>query len=454
MILTNSDPRVAVDPFLEQMQHELDTPVSLGNWTGERRITYSDPSATQGLYMLDLTSTRSDSVVSILATTTAASNPVYPALPAADRRVKVVRVSRSRRFFTFSWPDAGPANAARSVEYCVSVTKVRNFRTHCAFVAHSQGDKAPVLSRDSEWGFTWEREAMRNLRMRANPVKPMSPRKMLLHQCVGSKREFTFPKARRGKTYHVDVYVVDKSTHKAAAYDGAVVTMPGRTGPKPLRQILDGERKLLKLKNDNASSQTVTFEAKQHMTLLSVEFAVCAGKIPVEIYHNRQRVHRSVVRRWKRVRMKNVLPGTYAFRFPRSKRRTSFVSVYLTSRPAALTLPRDMSIKVFHSMTTCSNVTVAWMGTHKKQKYCLYVKEAAHIRSVKRHSCSSMADRPRSERVLCTRYRNADLDKAVMTGTITGLKHNTRYMVDVYLSRGHSGPVAYKSVKVRTKAGC
>lgn len=442
---------VSVDPFLEQLQRNLDAPVRLGNWSEERRRTYRESSAAAGLYVLDITSTKSDSIVRVLATSTGASHPVYPALP-VDRKVEVL--GTSGRTITFRWPDAAAANVARAVEYCLSVTRVRNFRTHCSFMAHAKGDKKPVLSRADQWGFSWEKEAMRNLRRKANPVKAMSPRKILIHQCVGSKKEFTFKKARKGKTYYIDVYVVDKKTNKAEAFEGAVVKMPGRSAArKSSVQILDGERKTLKLKKGNVP-QMVTFDAKHQMALLSVELGVCAGKIPFEIYHNSKLVHRSIVKRWKRVRMKNVLPGTYTFKFPRLQRRKSFVSVYVTSRPSDLTVPRNMSIKVFDSMTTCTNVTVAWMGTHKKQKYCLFVKEASQIRSLKRHRCSSVVDRPKSERVLCVRYRNRDVNKAVMSGTITGLKPLTNYVVDVYLSRGRSGPVAYKSVKVRTKARC
>ncbi|XP_076443825.1 protein NDNF-like [Babylonia areolata] len=441
----------AENPFREQLEGPPENHVVLANWSGDSRHTYHDPSAPAGLYVLDVTSTLSDSYVRVLATSTGASHPMYPVLP-AKRGVDITRISD--RTFTFRWPDAQPVNPGRQVEYCVSVTKVRNFATHCSLMAHSRGDKKPVLSKKDRWGFSWERDKMRNRRRKANPVKAMSPRKILMHQCVESKREFTFSKARKGKTYYVDAYVVDKVTNKAEAFQGTRVKMPGKhTKSSSSRQIIDGERKILTVKKSNVP-QKVTFKAKRQIALLSVELGVCPGKIPFEIYHNSTRVHRSVVKKWKRVRMKNVLPGTYLFKFPRLKRKKSFVSMHVTSKPSALTLPRNMSIKVFDSMTTCTNLTVAWMGTHKKQKYCLYVKEASKIRSLKRHKCSSAADRPKSERVLCKRYKNSDISKAVMVHTVTGLQPDTKYVVDVYLSRGRSGPVAYKSVSVKTKAGC
>ncbi|KAK7113126.1 protein NDNF-like isoform X2 [Littorina saxatilis] len=434
-----------VDPFLE-FQSSLETPVTLGNWSEERRRTYRDPTASAGLYSITITSTRSDSTVRILATTTGATHPVYPALP-ADRKVRVL--GTARRNVTFAWPDAAGAIVARPIEYCIAVTRVRNFRTYCSFMSHTVGDEKPVLSKKDQWGFSWEKEKHKQLRRKANPVEPMLARKIVSQQCVGSNREFTF-KGRRGKTYYMDVYAIDKETNKSEAYEGAEVKLPEKRSKK--MQIVDGGRMTLKLKQDNVP-QMVTFEAKERMPLLSVEFGVCAGKIPFEILHNKKLVHRSIVRRWKRVRMKNVLPGNYTFRFPRLKRRKAFVSMHVTSRPSLLTLPRDMSINVYQPMTTCTNITVAWMGTHKKQKYCLYVKELSEIRSLKRHRCSSANDRPKSERVLCMRYRNRDVNKALMKSTITGLKPRTTYVVDVYLSRGRSGPVAYKSVNVRTKGG-
>jgi hypothetical protein len=322
-------------------------------------------------------------------------------------------------------------------------------------MAHTNGDKKPVLAKDDSWNFSWERQAMREMRRRARPVRAMSPRKMLVHQCVGAKREFTWGKARRGKTYFVDVYVVDKNTNKAEAYEGIKVTMPGKakSDSKTPMTIEDGGRKTFKLKPDNLP-QIVTFEAKQHMPLLSVELGVCRGDVPFEVYLNNKWKHTAIVKRWKRVNMENVVPGVYAFRFPKLHRRKSFVSMHVTSRPSVLTLPRDRSIKVFEGMSTCTNVTVAWMGTHKKQKYCLYVKEAAKIRNLNKHKCANVAERPRSERVLCTRYRNRDVSKAVMSATISGLKPATKYVLDVYLSRGHSGPLPFESVSVQTKDAC
>ncbi|KAL8618289.1 hypothetical protein ACOMHN_061134 [Nucella lapillus] len=439
------------DPFLKQLEGSLDTTVWLGNWSQDARQVYEDASASAGLYVLEITSTQSDSRLHVLATSTGASHPVYPVLP-SKTEVEITHISD--RTFTFRWPDAAPVNTARQVEYCISVTKVRNFPTHCSLMAHAKGDKKPVLSKDDQWGFSWERKVMRNRRRKANPVKAMSPRKMLIYQCVASKREFTFNKARKGKTYYVDVYAVDKVTNKAEAFQGTRVKMPGKhVRSSSSRQIIDGERKVLIVKKDNVP-QIVTFQAKQFMARLSVELGVCPGKIPFEIYHNNTRVHRSVVKKWKRVRMKNVLPGNYLFKFPKLKRKKSFVSMHVTSRPSALTLPLNMSIKVFDSMTTCTNLTVAWMGTHKKQKYCLYVKEASKIRSLKRHKCSSVADRQKSERAMCMRYKNSDITKAVMSGTVSGLQPNTKYVVDVYLSRGRSGPVAYRSVTVKTSANC
>lgn len=448
------EPRV--DPFMEQLQRDLDKPLTLGTWAGPRRVTFSQDSAAEGLYVLNLTSTDSDSIVRVLASSAGASSqPAYPRLPREDRQVRVVAAAAGGRTFTVRWPDAAPANARRPVEYCVSVTTVANFRTHCALMAHTHGDQKPAVAKDSAWNFSWESGVARERRRKARPVRPMSPRKLLVHQCVGSQREFTFGKARRGRAYYVDVYVVDRSTHRAEAFEGAQVTMPGEARPERQRvqKIRDGERMTIKLKQDQLP-QTLTFEATEPMPTLSVELGVCTGDVPFEVYHDDKLVHSSTVKRWKRVRMKHVLPGVYAFKFPELQRRKSFVSVYVTSRPSELTLPRDMSIKVFEGMTTCHNVTVAWMGTHKKQKYCLYIKEASEIRSLNRHRCSSVSDRPRSERVQCTRYRNRDVSKAVVSATVSSLKPGSRYVVDVYLSRGHSGPVPYQPVHVRTKDGC
>nr|KAG5686165.1 hypothetical protein BaRGS_004504 [Batillaria attramentaria] len=258
------------DPFLERtlsIQRNKGAPVPLGNWSGETRMTYTDERARAGMYVLEITSTQSDSNVFVLATLSPVRAAVYPALP-PDPHVKVKAVSRGA--VTFGWPDAGPENPGRNLEYCISVSRGRKFGTHCSLIAHAKGDEKPKFTKDDFWGFTGEKERAREFRRKAKPVKAMPSRKIF----------------------------------------------------------------------------------------------------------------------------------------------------------------------------------------HQKQKYCLYYKEASQIRSLKRHRCTQMDARPKSERVMCTRYRNRDVSKAVMSKTITKLKPDTQYVLDVYLSKRHSGPVAYKTVKVRTKPAC
>ncbi|PVD38814.1 hypothetical protein C0Q70_01437 [Pomacea canaliculata] len=450
----DSEESKETDPFLVQtvsLQRNLNAPLVLGSWLGESRVNYTDYDAEAGLYILDINSTKSDSIVSVLASLTPLASSHYPAIP-PDAAVHVTAKTRNK--LTFRWADASPVNAGAVLEYCVSVSKVRNFRTRCSVVAHAKGDKKPSFSSEDRWGFRWEKVHMREIRSKARPVKPMSPRKVF-YQCVGSDREFTYRKARPGKTYYIDVFVVNNKTDAATAYNGAVAKTP-RGKPKPRKKsttIMDGERKTLKLQKKDAA-QAVVFEAKHRLSSLALEFRVCTGRLSLEIFHNTTLIHTSTAKRWKRVQMKNVLPGDYVIKFPKLHKRKTFVSIYVTSKPSKLTLPRDTTIKVFDNLTTCSNVTVAWMGTNRKQKYCLYVKDRAEIRSLKRQKCSEMDARPTSERVLCTEYRHKDVNKAVMSATVSGLKPNTHYILDVYLSKKHSGPVVYDSAQVRTKSAC
>lgn len=284
----------------------------------------------------------------------------------------------------------------------------------------------------------------------------MSKRK-IFHQCVGSEREFTYNQTRRGKTYYVDVFVMDTNTNRTSAYDGAVVKIPDKKSvkipSKATTQIHDGERKTFKLQKE-VTPPVILFEAKERLRSLSFELQVCTGNVPFEIHYNGKLIHKSLATHWKRVRMKNVLPGRYMVKFSPLSKRTSFVTVSVTSKVSRLTLPSDLSIKIFDNLTTCNNVTVAWMGTDRKQKYCLYVKDVSEIVSLKRHKCAQMSTRSAKEVVKCMHYRNKDTSKAVMSAVVTGLKPSTQYVLDVYLSKGHSGPVAYKTVKISTKPAC
>ena len=416
-------------------------------------MTYFNPNSPRGLYTIELEPTKSDTNVRILGTTTPGLHNPFPELP-SDSRVNVT--ASGRRSVTFEWKGS-KATTRGNVEYCVSVSRTQSFHTHCAVLAHSRGDVPPTLPPNFGFGFKSEKQLQRELRRKSKPIKAVKPNK-LFYKCVGRKTRFTFNRAKPGKTYFIDVFLVNHETSQSSSYTGTSVKLSRkRKRPSKSRKFLeDGKRKLFQLKKAR-KAQAFVFNVKDDMSSVVLELKSCRGVLPFEIVSRHIKTFKSVIKRTKIVRMKNLPAGRYIIRVKGNKRRRRYVQIYYTTRQFKYRkpqLPSDSSIKIFENLSKCNSVTLAWMGSDVKQRYCLYKKEVSEFKRKKRRRCSDPETRSRKEKVVCVRFRHRDKDKAVITHTVRSLKPNTGYVFDVYVRRGGSGYLAYRSAFARTKSKC
>ncbi|XP_048248110.1 protein NDNF-like [Haliotis rufescens] len=437
------------DPFSSQMEGQ--SSVRVEEFKGGGNMVYTTRDARKGIYILSLQAIKTDTTVKLFATTRPESVSLFPELP-VDARIRVT--ATSRRSIKFSWnPSGNPSELLQpSLEYCVSVNKVMNFQSHCSVLAHLQGDTRPTPPPNSGFGFPWEKSKNRERQRKAKPIKAMSP-KRLFYACVGSKTNFTFDKAKPETTYFIDIHVVDKNTNRSSTYVGAVVQTKKR---KRRQALLKNEKRKTVSLQKGVRSVSVKLVLTKQVEKGVLELKSCRGVLPFEILYDNKLIHKSAVRRIKIVRMKNLPAGAYILRFKGKRKRKRSVMVFFTEsgryRPPRL--PVDYRIKVFNTLTTCTNVTLAWMGSNVKQKYCLYKKELVDNQKVRKHRCSDPGHRSDREKVFCTRFRHRQPSKAVISKTVTGLKPGTNYLFDVYISRGNSASLVYLNQQVRTKTQC
>ncbi|XP_012935600.1 protein NDNF [Aplysia californica] len=433
----------------QQLRGEANVAQHLHHFKGDNRSTYHQMDAEAGAYIVVISSLKSDSYVKILVT--ANPNPLLTGFYPALSNDNALRAETRKRNIVVNWQHGNSANQqwSRSVEYCIVISRLRNFKSHCGALAYLHGDKRPKFT---NWGFPGQRQKQRELRRKAKPIKKESP-KMIFHQCVGNKTSFTYAKARRAKKYFVDVFVIDKDSNRASAYRGTSVKIGGKKRNPNIRMKV-GETKTVNLKKKKG----VIFKLKRTVPKLGVEVIPCAGKTPFEITYKGKKIKsKTIVRRWKSHVIHNAKPGTYLMTFPGKRRKKSYVTVYLTSTPtrSKLTLPKKTKIHVFEKLTTCSKVTLAWMGTDVEQNYCLY-KKALNKKGQdsRKDSCMNAAERPTNDRQLCTSHSSQDPKRQVVAYNVTGLNPGTWYRFDVFVSIGNSASVQYRSVKVKTQEDC
>ena len=123
-------------------------------------------------------------------------------------------------------------------------------------------------------------------------------------------------------------------------------------------------------------------------------------------------------------------------------------------------LPEDTRIKAFDKLRTCTSVTVAWLGTQERNKYCVYRREVGaegygeEQRRREQNQCAGPETRRKAEKVLCKYFHSANLQKAVTTETVGGLEAGKTYLLDVHVV-AHSGhSVKYQSKLVKTRKYC
>lgn len=415
--------------------------------TTESRKTFQTLRASPGTYKLTVMSLNTDSRVKFFVSTNALCQPGYPNLPT---NTAITTRLKKRNVFV-SWSSALSANNGNNnIKYCVGIGLIKNFKTHCALLAHLKGDKPPTFTR---WDWPGQKKIINQNKARANPLRRVK-RRLLFYKCTDDKTSFSYNKIKRGKKYFIDVFVVDKKTNKASAYNGTIIERKkkGKKKKKPYSLLSIGETKTISL----AKNKGFEINISQNVAKLQFEMLPCAGqKVNFVLTDSRKKRRKhGKLRHWKRIVFKNAKPGVYHMTFPGKRRKSSFVTVSLVSKinKSNIKLPMVRSLKVQDK--TCNNVTLKWMAPTTSHEYCVY----RHIldkdmKNYRHHACLSPSERPLSERVLCTTYEPQSLMSSEyirQTSTIRGLKASTWYRFDVFLRTGQSIMIPFRGIKEKT----
>ncbi|XP_029939262.1 protein NDNF [Salarias fasciatus] len=462
------------EPLDQQKQQvTVDEGTELFTYKGNDVESYVATSTPSGLYQLELLSTEKDSNFKVYATTTPESDQPYPELP-YDPRVDVTALGRTT--VTLAWkPTPTGSLMGQPVQYCVVINKEHNFKSMCAAEAKMSTDDAFMLApkpgRDfspfdfvhfgfvsSDNGFGKDRGLTSNKISRAYTAKLKVSD--IQKVCIGNKNIFTVSDLKPDTQYYFDVFAVNSATNTSTAYVGTFARTKEEARQKTV-ELKDGKVSDVFIKRKG--SKFLRFAPVSSHQRVTLFVHTCLDAVQVQVRRDGKLLLSQNVEGVRQFQLRGKPKAKYLIRLRGSRKGASTLKVLATTRPSSKqpfpSLPEDTRIKAFDKLRTCSSVTVAWLGTQDRNKYCIYRKEVAENygeeqRRREQNQCAGPETRRKSEKVLCKYFHSPNLQKAVTTETITGLEAGKSYQLDVYVV-GHSGhSVKYQSKLVKTRKYC
>lgn len=462
------------EPLDQQKQQvTMDEGTELFTYKGNDVESYVATSTPSGLYQLELLSTEKDSNFKVYATTTPESDQPYPELP-YDPRVDVTALGRTT--VTLAWkPTPTGSLMGQPVQYCVVINKEHNFKSMCAAEAKISVDDAFMLApkpgRDfspfdfahfgfvpSDIGFGKDRGLTSNKISRAYTAKPKTSD--IQKVCIGNKNIFTVSDLKPDTQYYFDVFAVNSATNTSTAYVGTFARTKEEARQKTV-ELKDGKVSDVFIKRKG--SKFLRFAPVSSHQRVTLFVHTCLDAVQVQVRRDGKLLLSQNVEGVRQFQLRGKPKAKYLIRLRGSRKGASTLKVLATTRPSSKqpfpSLPEDTRIKAFDKLRTCSSVTVAWLGTQDRNKYCIYRKEVAdnygeEQRRREQNQCAGPETRRKSEKVLCKYFHSPNLQKAVTTETIVGLEPGKTYLLDVYVV-GHSGhSVKYQSKLVKTRKYC
>ncbi|XP_051961391.1 protein NDNF-like [Xyrauchen texanus] len=465
---------------LEQQKQQVT--VSEGNelftYKGNDVESFIATSSPSGLYQLDILSTEKDSNFKIYATTTPESDQPYPDLP-YDPRVDVTALGHTT--VTLAWkPTPTGSIMGQPIHYCVVINKEHNFKSLCAAEAKISLDDGfmtvPKPGRDfspfdfaifgflpSDNDFSKDRSLTTNRAQSNKMSRTYVPKPKVLDIqkiCMGNKNIFTVSDLKPDTQHYFDVFAVNTGTNLSTAYVGTFARTKAEAKQKTV-ELKDGKVSNIFIKRK--SSKFLHFapvSSHKHVTLY---VHTCLDAVQVQVHRDGKLVLSQNVEGVRQFQLRGKPKAKYLIRLRGSRKGASTLKVLASTRAGGKqpfpALPEDTRIKAFDKLRTCSSITVAWLGTQERNKYCIYRREVSESygevhRRREQNQCTGPESRRKSEKVLCKYFYSANLQKAVTTETITGLEAGKSYLLDVYVVglSGHS--VKYQSKLVKTKKYC
>lgn len=442
---------------LEDLQRQQQTLIEqeqvLYQYSGHDIRTFSSQGLKKSVLQLEITSTDSATSIQIYATTSE-NRLVVPEVP-SDALVTVV--SLTKRKIRLSWKPIED-HQEQLVKYCVVANTKNFFPTECAFQAALRGNRPLAVPRYAGFGFTRE---WTERRRRIQDWKSSHPKKLkqkeYAYQCVANITSHVIRNLNPGKKYYLNVFAINMVSNVSASYVGATAfTKESHT----MEYLKDGKIKNVVLKKSRSNFRTLAFRLRSQIDQLTIGLTPCIGQVNVDISFNQKRIKHFWLHHKELVKIKSPKKGLYIVTLRADRKRSRQVEVFASTSkkryPYPL-LPEDNQIKVFHKIRTCNSVTLAWLGTDERLKYCLYkVQERNSVNRLfaKQNFCEEPSSRKRGEKVRCLRFKSKNANKAVITQTIRGLKPGSTYAFDVYASQYKKQSLAYRRVWVTTKSLC
>ncbi|XP_069096675.1 protein NDNF-like [Pleurodeles waltl] len=438
-------------------QSTLRTVSTLFHYKGNSVETYEGKLLYSAIFLLEFLSTERDTHITVYLTTGKIYNNLFPELP-LDPRIDVVGSAHSS--VTLAWkPSPSVLHHKEHIQYCLLVNEKHNYKSLCAAetAIRSSEIKSPKSLALSISPYTAQPQQLMKWSIDELSIIRKANNGEVRQICIGTRNNYMVSNLKPGTQYYFDVFVVNLLTNASAAYTGTFTKTLQEPEPK-VTAMKDGKVIHLNLKGQKLNS--FHYQAKNKM--VQFIFYSCNGQVQAQISKNGKML---VSERFEGLRyftLNGRVMDIYLVQLRLSERSpNSSVKVQVSShfqKPMFPPFPESLKIKSFSKLRTCDSITIAWLGTQERSKYCVYrrdVKEDHIWQELKTADrCSGPESRKRSEKVICKYFHDINLQKAVTTESIAGLQPGTPYIFDVYLIGASDIPVRYHSKVVKTRKKC
>ncbi|NXV03307.1 NDNF protein, partial [Cettia cetti] len=458
---------------LEQQKQQItnEEGTELFSYKGNDVEYFVSSSSPSGLYQLDLLSTEKDTHFKVYATTTPESDQPYPELP-YDPRIDVTSLGRTT--VTLAWKPSPTASLLRQpIQYCIVINKEHNFKSLCAVEAKLSSDDAFMMAPKpgldfspfdfAHFGFPADNNSgkERGFLKSSKFGRQTSPKlRADLHRvCIENKNIFTVSDLKPDTQYYFDMFAVNTNTNMSTAYVGTFARTKEEAKQKTI-ELKDGKVTDVFIKRKGAKFLRFAPVSSHQKVTFSIHS--CLDAVQIQVRRDGKLLLSQSVEGVRQFQLRGKAKAKYLIRLKGSKKGASMLKILATTRPnkqSFPSLPEDTRIKAFDKLRTCSSVTVAWLGTQERNKFCIYKREVddnynEEQKKREQNQCLGPDTRKKSEKVLCKYFHSQNIQKAVTTETIRGLQPGKSYLLDVYVI-GHGGhSVKYQSKLVKTRKFC
>ncbi|NXE92411.1 NDNF protein, partial [Menura novaehollandiae] len=458
---------------LEQQKQQItnEEGTELFSYKGNDVEYFVSSSSPSGLYQLDLLSTEKDTHFKVYATTTPESDQPYPELP-YDPRIDVTSLGRTT--VTLAWKPSPTASLLKQpIQYCIVINKEHNFKSLCAVEAKLSSDDAFMMAPKpgldfspfdfAHFGFPADNNSgkERGFLKSSKFGRPTSPKPRVdLHRiCIGNKNIFTVSDLKPDTQYYFDMFAVNTNTNMSTAYVGTFARTKEEAKQKTV-ELKDGKVTDVFIKRKGAKFLRFAPVSSHQKVTFSIHS--CLDAVQIQVRRDGKLLLSQSVEGVRQFQLRGKAKAKYLIRLKGSKKGASMLKILATTRPnkqSFPSLPEDTRIKAFDKLRTCSSVTVAWLGTQERNKFCIYKREVddnynEEQKKREQNQCLGPDTRKKSEKVICKYFHSQNIQKAVTTETIRGLQPGKSYLLDVYVI-GHGGhSVKYQSKLVKTRKFC